>query len=737
MKELLVPVGNMSCLYAAVNNGADAVYAGGLKYGARAFANNFSEEELIEAVKYCHLYGVKIYITVNTLIHEKEMTEVLNYIKFLYKIGVDAVIVQDIGLISLIHDVLPEMEIHASTQVHTTNGETVSYLESLGVKRVVMARETSVDVINNIETNLEIEAFIHGALCISYSGECLMSSYLLNRSGNRGECAQLCRMEYDLYEDNKPVKTNGKYLLSTKDLNTSPYFNKIMESNIYSLKIEGRMKSSEYVGCVTRFYRKLMDTYYETKKAIIDKEIFNDLCTIFSRTFTKGFINNELPKDIVNIKTCNHQGTPLGKVIKIDKKYIYIKLTDELCQGDGIRITSTNDGASINYLYNEDKLLTNEVGKNKIALINNTLKCRVGDIVNKTLSVKLIDKYTKVKRYIPVDIDFIVSDNLITLTISDGENTLTKTSDEVAIAKKLPTSKEVIKDKLSKLGGTVFTSNNINVDIPDNVFINVSVINHLRQEIINELTNIRSKKTINYHEEKIKEQHQLNTNEFNISVLVRNEEQLNLVKDLVDRIYVIDEELYNKYSNNEKVYLRTSRIGGKTNMDRLLVTELSNINSGTNRVLDYYLNITNHYSVNAFKGNINTLSVELDKDNILELCKHYLYHTNFEIIIYGTIELMLMKYCMINNLANYDKVCTSCKKHNYELVDKQNNHYKIITDNKHITHLMAPNKINKIEDIAYYYNLGIHNFRLELLDESNEEIIRLINEINHQKKNYC
>ena len=213
MKELLVPVGNMESLHAAVYNGCDAVYLGGKRFGARAYATNFDDEEMIKAINFCHLYGVKIYVTVNTLIYESEFSDVLDYVKFLYKASVDAVIMQDIGLIAAVRREIPDLEIHASTQVHSTNGDTLKFLEALGVKRVVLAREMGIDEINNLNTSLEIEAFIHGALCISYSGQCLFSSMLMKRSGNRGSCAQICRLPFKLMKDDEELETKGDYLL--------------------------------------------------------------------------------------------------------------------------------------------------------------------------------------------------------------------------------------------------------------------------------------------------------------------------------------------------------------------------------------------------------------------------------------------------------------------------------------------------------------------------------------------
>ena len=211
MPEVLAPVGNMNCLKAAINAGCDAVYLAGRNFGARSFAGNFSNEELVEAINICHLYGVKVYIAANTLIYEREVNTFLDYIRFIHKIGADAVIVQDLGMMDLIRKKFPNLEIHASTQMHIHNYEGALLAQKLGIKRIVIARETPIDVIEKIkrELNIEVEVFIHGALCVSYSGQCLMSSFIGKRSGNRGQCAQPCRLNYKLKKDNgcKKIKT--------------------------------------------------------------------------------------------------------------------------------------------------------------------------------------------------------------------------------------------------------------------------------------------------------------------------------------------------------------------------------------------------------------------------------------------------------------------------------------------------------------------------------------------------
>ena len=229
--ELLVPVGNMECLYQAVYNGADAVYLACKNFGARKYARNFDNEEIVKAIKFCHLYGVKIFVTMNTLVKDNEVENFLKQALFLHKNGVDALIVQDFGMICLLRKKYPNLEIHASTQANISQKETCELYEKLGVKRVVFARELSIDEIDKIEINIEKEAFIHGALCISYSGCCLMSSMLGGRSGNRGECAGCCRLPYSLIKDNKTIIDN-KYLLSTKELNETKNIDRLLNSSI-------------------------------------------------------------------------------------------------------------------------------------------------------------------------------------------------------------------------------------------------------------------------------------------------------------------------------------------------------------------------------------------------------------------------------------------------------------------------------------------------------------------------
>ena len=327
--ELLSPAGNTASFYAAIEGGCDAIYLSGNMYGARSFAGNFTNEELKEAVEIAHLYGVKIYVTINTLIYEAEVKNFLVYVDYLVSIHVDAVIVQDIGMMDLLRITYPELEIHASTQMHIHNLEGAKLLEKLGIKRVVLARETPIELISTIRksTSIELEIFVHGALCVSYSGQCLMSSLIGGRSGNRGTCAQCCRQPYELsYNGKKQNKED--YLLSTKDLNTLSMIPKLMDANVDSLKIEGRMKRPEYVYLVTSLYRKAIDSYFETGKVDIQERDIEDLKKIFHRGFTKGFLFHEENDLFVNEYRPNHMGIPIGIVKSIKGDFLEIELTD-------------------------------------------------------------------------------------------------------------------------------------------------------------------------------------------------------------------------------------------------------------------------------------------------------------------------------------------------------------------------------------------------------------------------
>ena len=355
--ELLAPVASIEHIKVAINAGASSIYLSGKEYGARKFAKNFSLDEISEAVNIAHLHNVKVYVTVNTLIKEDELQDVINYLATLYSIGVDAVLVQDLGLVELINKHLPNLKIHGSTQMTAENQLKLDYLENKGIKRIVLPREMRKDEIKNLKTNIELEIFVHGALCYSYSGQCLMSSFKGGRSGNRGTCAQPCRQKYKL-----SCLKNEDYYLSPKDLSLYDHLKEISELNISCIKIEGRMRNKEYLAIVVSNYRKALNKLKSNKTHKSE-----EINLAFNRGFSDGQFNYSSSRSIRS----GHIGLKLGKVYNSENNQIVIKLDDDLKtipkKGDGLLlIKGKND---YGFEVSQNPLLTTlnhyKKGKNK------------------------------------------------------------------------------------------------------------------------------------------------------------------------------------------------------------------------------------------------------------------------------------------------------------------------------------------------------------------------------------
>ena len=721
MKELLSPAGNMDCLYAAINNGADAIYLSGKNFGARKFAANFTNEELKEAVTYAHLYGVKIYVTVNTIIYNEEVDELLNYIDYLYHIGVDALIMQDIGMISLVRKRYPNFNIHASTQLHNHNNNGIKLLKDLGIKKIVLDRELSLEEINKLDKSIEKEVFIHGALCNSYSGNCLFSSMNGGRSGNRGECVQSCRMPYKLLKNNEYIINESKYLLSTKELNTMTNFKELMDSDIDSFKIEGRMKSPAYVGYVTRLYRKLIDNYYNNKELEITNEEEDNLKILFNRTFTNGYLFND---NIRNINSPNHMGLEIGKVLEVNDRKIKIKLSKDLYQEDGIRFKNNNIGMIANLIYNDKGLLINSAKSGSSIYLDNKINLKNKDMVLKTSSPHLEKEILSIKdKKIPINISIKSNNNKLYIEFNDNDGNRVSSSIEISTAINRPTTKEEIIEKISKLGNTPFTINNIDIDIEDNIFVSMKLLNEQRrlltELLITERTKVDREDIVNdtkleYKEEKV--------DRFEISILARTKEQVEAsLKENVDRIYV-DEELYSVYKDNSKVYLRLPKVDNHKNYNtnNVLVTQYGDVYKykDKNIISDYYLNIVNNYSIKyLLDNNVKrvTLSPEVNYNNLDSYIKD-----KVELIIYGRIELMLLKANILGNNINKEDI--------YFLEDIHKNRYPVIYKDN-LTHILHYKNINYLDNINYYKKIGIKSYRLELYDEDNDIVIELINKI--------
>ena len=401
--ELLAPVASKEGLKAVINAGADAVYIGGMKFGARAYADNLSEEEMIEAIEYAHMHNVKIYMTVNVLLKQEEIeNELYNYIMPYYKAGLDGVIVQDLGVLAYLDKEFPDLEKHASTQMTLVSSECKKIMSRYNVSRIVPARELSIDEIKDIKenTDLEIEVFIHGALCYCYSGQCLMSSMIGERSGNRGRCAQPCRKQYSVY-NGENVVSKDEYILSPKDLCGLYNLHNLINIGVDSLKIEGRMKKIEYAACIVSVYRKYIDLYYklghdkyvkyiESHTEEIKSDIIN-MQDMYNRGgYTRGYYDKHNGKELMATKLPSHYGTYVGKVINVSKRSVDIKLVENINSQDVLQIRDENYNNNIDNSY--EFTTKDEVKKGNIITTNYSkgLRLNVGQGVYRMKNNMLI-----------------------------------------------------------------------------------------------------------------------------------------------------------------------------------------------------------------------------------------------------------------------------------------------------------------------------------------------------------
>lgn len=515
--ELLAPAGSYEALVAAVQNGANAIYLGGNEFSARAFATNFDHDELKKALRYCHLRNVKVYVTVNTLYEDNQFAKLKDYLLFLSSINVDALIIQDIGLMAYVKKYFPNFEIHMSTQASIYSLEAVKYFEKIGVERVVLARENSLQEIKNIcnHTNLDIEVFVHGALCMSYSGQCLMSSMVAKRSGNKGTCGQPCRLAYKLQKDGKSIDQIPSYLLSPKDLCTLENVDKLIEAGITSFKIEGRMKRPEYVAIIVSQYRKAIDAYFNNQKIVDYKERLSKMKQMFNRGFTGGFLLQD--KNFMASDYPGNRGINLGKVINYDyqKKLVKIKLETKLKQGDRIDFQGIDYTRTITKLFLNNKLV-NFANANEIIEIELNTPVKKGTPVYKIIDLDLIEKAqaSYQKENIKNEIEMYFTGQINTcpnLTIIYQDKVVDTTSNLIIEpASKTPLSSKRIKEQLGKLGNTVFKAENIIVDFPDNGFFSLKEINQMRRSAIEKLELLLT-----------------DTNDININIDIERKEHLN------------------------------------------------------------------------------------------------------------------------------------------------------------------------------------------------------------------
>ncbi|MDD2447644.1 MAG: DUF3656 domain-containing protein [Tissierellia bacterium] len=752
--ELLAPVGSKDALIAAVQNGANAVYLGGKSFNARHNASNFDKDQLIEAIVYAHLRNVKVYVTVNILIDDSEMNEVIEYVKFLYDIDIDAVLVQDLGLASVIRELLPDLDMHASTQMTINNLEGTKLLKKLGFSRIVLARETPLEEIKKIHDNIdiELETFVHGALCMSYSGQCLMSSMIGGRSGNRGRCAQPCRMKYSLVDKNDKLVDgfDQVYLLSPKDLNTIRNLDKLFENGIVSLKIEGRMKRPEYVATIVRNYRNVIDNSVN----ILTDNDMKDIKQIFNRGFTKGLPFGDFGKDFMSSERPDNRGIYLGKVVRADKYKVYIELEEDIEQGDGIEfLLKSGQYKGIKSPIEGD--MGSIIHIDKPGYIEN------GSSVYKTSSQSLLNRAIEsymnesIKYPIEISIDLNIGSNPV-LRVKYKDKKIEVISDKIVEkSQKVSITKDKVVEQLSKLGDTVYCINKIDINLDDEAFLPISVLNQLRRDAIDKLNAqlkvFNNRKAINNDEfNKVKSDYfyfrkSIDKNKNRLTIKVSNHEQFNSL-DLVslDRVYLAfydnlqdtvnklkkykkeaylwtDNILYSKDLSNIENILKNTK-----NLDGVSVSNLGSLkfikdNFNIDIHADIGLNVFNSNTVNYLKNNSVqsiTLSPELNLSQIKNISSNV--GGSLEGIVYGYLPVMTTKNCplaIVKGCKN-DNNCNNCNfAKGYGLKDRMDAIFRLERKEGHsaIFNSVPLMLLDSLDTIA---NAGIDMFRLDFTNET-------------------
>lgn len=771
--ELLAPAGSWEALEAAVNAGADAVYMGGKSFGARAYASNFDKEEMAKAVYFAHMHHVRIYITVNTLVDDSELEELADYLMFLNNVGVDGIIVQDLGVIRLARKIVPELPLHASTQMTITNSSGVDFAVAAGMERSVLARELSLKEIEAAcSRGTEIETFIHGALCVCYSGQCLMSSLIGGRSGNRGRCAQPCRLPYRLLnskgDDMLEGKDAGQYLLSPKDMNTLEILPQLIESGVVSYKIEGRMKRPEYVAIVVDAYRRAMDSYIAGDYSV-PAEDFANIEQIFNRDFTTAYMVNRPGKEMMSDRRPNNRGVLVGRVLKLDKQRnkAVIKLDKELHLGDGLEFWVTvggRVGTTVTEMLSKGESVSSAAYGEQVT-IDVPKGVRLNDRVFRTLDSKLMSYAQQffgpdAKKRIAVDA--VVTAHVgqpmtVTLTDEDGNVGYGETDFIVEEARKRALDYAVVHKQLDRMGTTEYFLNSLNVELDDNVMVPMSEMNEARRMACEALDAARleafapARKPVHKHNESFVPNAKKRTHDGAVltvhcdslgkvnAALQAGAERILFGGDCFTHIPLSDED-YRKATNmvrkaGRQLAFATPRIVKEAQLkyfDRLfaLWSELepdfvyiSNnglwsiaVKHGLKPVADMSLNIFNYQSLEFWKeqGAVGAvISSEMTMGQVEHLAS--VSPVPIECMIQGRLEMMVSEYCVGGSFLG-DLHKGACKFNCSEslfLEDRKDAKFPIATDQFCRMHVLNAHELSMTANVQLMAEIGVSSLRID------------------------
>lgn len=763
--EILAPAGSYESFHAAIVAGADAVYAGGPKFGARAFAENFTEVQLLNAIDYAHLHQRKFYLTVNTLLKDYEIEQLPEYLEPLYQRGLDAVIVQDMGVLNVVRQYFPDMDIHASTQMTVTGVNGAQFLKENGAVRVVPAREISLEEVRNIKsvTGMEMECFVHGALCYCYSGQCLLSSLIGGRSGNRGQCAQPCRLPYT-------VDGEKGYLLSLKDICTLDIIPDLIEAGIDSFKIEGRMKRPEYVAGVTSIYRKYVDLYLKNpqKPYLVDDKDKEMLMDLFNRGgFHTGYYKQKNGRNMITIQKPNHIGVKVGTVLSQKGREVRMRALTDIAAGDLIEFKNEAQRYTTGKSCKQGEVIT--------ILAPKGMRLPAGEVLYRVQSPELLNTLEimysegkvieKLYGYISMEAGKVAK----LVVCKDEYSVEVESEQQVEAASNRPLDEERIKKQLRKTGNTEFAFDMLDVELHGEVFLPMQQLNEMRRKALEEL---EKKIQDSFHrktaEKKVLQEEILDTasvkfskKENKLSILVETQEQLEAVLEndnSVACIYVdsnldttgLDAELWNGISDrihkkNIEVFLAMPRIFRNQTIeifeqaydsiltryfDGMLIRSmeeyqfLKSKNYSGNIRLDYNLYIMNRFAKQFWKKQgitYGTIPVELNKSEIVNLDSK-----QDEMIVYGYIPAMVTAQCVTSTVHGCKKDCKITM-----LKDRYQNEFPVknqCRDCYNVIYNTAPlYLIDLKEDLE---ELNAERYRIQFSIENRDEVKQILNQCN-------
>lgn len=786
MVELLAPAGGVEALHAAIEAGANAVYLAGDMFGARAYANNFDREELSRAIQFAHKRDVHIHVTVNTIARDEELEELAEYLRYLDEIRADAALVQDLGVAKLARKVAPQLPLHASTQMSVHSAEGVQALARLGFSRVVLAREMTMEEIRHIcaESPVEIEAFMHGALCVCYSGQCLMSSMIGGRSGNRGRCAQPCRLPYTLVDEhgkNALDETAGQFLLSPRDLNTLDVLPDLIRAGVSSLKIEGRMKRPEYVATVVSAYRKAIDAFYRESDSFDKVQANKSLAQIFNRDFTTAYLLENPGKNMMSDLRPNNRGLLIGRVVSYDKerKLATLKLSGQLSSGDQLDVWVKVGGRvqlTVGAIYRMDGTECDQAETGETVTISVSSRIHPHDRVFKIYDAKLMEKARSlitagapVRRFpISCHVTAKIGEPLhVEYRDEQGNIGTAKTSFLTEAARKNPLTEDRIFAQVNRLGTSPFEITSVDMELDSGIMVPVSEINRARREAIEQL---EAKRLANrrriagvYTEHPIKRNSPARPSMLMVAVDSLEKAQAALEAGADGILFggesyqhaAIPLEAYKAAYKLAKDYkaridYNTPRIlkdAAQKPFERLLeafselppdaihihsIGTLSLVRRLTNFPLhaDYSLISYNRETISSLEEygvTEVTASPELNLEQLEELVRTSALPV--AAITYGRLELMISEYCVMGSfLGNRGQgVCSiPCTKGHYSLKDRKGAIFPLYTDEYCRMHLLNSKILSMLPYAQRLRIMGVSTLRIEAKALSCEEISHIV-----------